>query len=294
MGQASVFKRIYAYCKSEKMAITFVVIRIGGFAMGLATSRSVGLLSEVAVLSPIRKGRVPGERRTYEERARTLIATIENRVQQGIPHELDAVTTIHFGEIIVIRPEQYLVYSKVDGVAYKDPPDSEQPAPIDDLLYVAGQTAAARPRVPVLSSHDRVFRRRPAHLFQGHRGLHQYAVRSGLPELRGLSRAAARRISRVSGTGSGAIRCRSTSSGRAIRTCRRRASSSSRRSSAASTTFVARVRPANGRPRQGARRPVRRISARERGIRAELSQSRRRLRTAAGMTRRGGWRSRRC
>ena len=80
--------------------------------MALATSRSVGLLSEVAVLSPIRKGRVPGERRTYEERARTLIATIENRVQQGIPHELDEVTTIHFGEIIVIRPEQYLVYSE--------------------------------------------------------------------------------------------------------------------------------------------------------------------------------------
>jgi hypothetical protein len=116
--------------------------------MGLATSRSVGLLSQVAVLSPIRKGRVPGERRTYEERVRTLIATIENRVQQGIPHELDAVTTIHFGEIIVIRPEQYLVYSKVDGVAYKDPPDGEQPAPIDDY-YVAGQTP---PPIPELRS----------------------------------------------------------------------------------------------------------------------------------------------
>jgi hypothetical protein len=119
---------------------------LGDFAVALATSKSVGLLSEVAVLAPIRKGRVPGERRTYEERARTLIATIENRVQQGIPHELDQVTTIHFGEIIVIRPEQYLVYSDVAGVTYEDPPSSEQPVPIDDFyVYVAG----AQPPPPV-------------------------------------------------------------------------------------------------------------------------------------------------
>jgi hypothetical protein len=117
--------------------------------MALATSRSAGLLSEVAVLSPIRKGRVPGERRTYEERARTLIATIENRVQQRIPHELDEVATIHFGEIIVIRPEQYLVYANVDGVTYKPMPDGEQPVPIDDF-YVAG--ADPPPPVPEFRS----------------------------------------------------------------------------------------------------------------------------------------------
>ena len=97
-----------------------------------AKSRRLGGVSEVAVLAPIRKGRVPGERRTYEERARTLIATIEATAQPGIPTELDAVTTFHFGEIIVIRPEQYLTYSNVTGVGYQPPPDSEIPVEIDD------------------------------------------------------------------------------------------------------------------------------------------------------------------
>jgi hypothetical protein len=103
-----------------------------------ATSRSVGGVTEVAVLAPLRKGRVPGERRTYEERARTLIATIESRVLQGVPTELDPVTTIHFGEIIVIRPEQYLTYSNVKGVAYAPAPDRAVPLEIDDYQATAG------------------------------------------------------------------------------------------------------------------------------------------------------------
>lgn len=107
-----------------------------------AESRSVGGVTEVAVLAPIRKGRVPGERRTYEERARTLIAAIETRVQQGVPTELDPVVTIHFGEIIVIRPEQYLVYSKVNGVCYEPAPDTAVPIEIDDFQPAP---AVARP-----------------------------------------------------------------------------------------------------------------------------------------------------
>ena len=103
-----------------------------------ANSRSVGGVTEVAVLAPIRKGRVPGERRTYEERARTLIATIESRALQGVPTELDPVTTIHFGEIIVIRPEQYLTYSNVNGVSYAPDPDGAVPLEIDDYQPTAG------------------------------------------------------------------------------------------------------------------------------------------------------------
>jgi hypothetical protein len=97
-----------------------------------AESKSVGGVTEVAVLAPLRKGRVPGERRTYEERARTLIATIETLVRQGLPTLLDPVATIHFGEIIVIRPEQYLVYSEVGGVSYEPAPDAAVPMEIDD------------------------------------------------------------------------------------------------------------------------------------------------------------------
>lgn len=97
-----------------------------------AKSRRVGGVSEVAVLAPIRKGRVPGERRTYEERARTIIATIEATAQPSIPTQLDAITTFHFGEIIVIRPEQYLTYSKNTGITYQQPPDDGVPVEIDD------------------------------------------------------------------------------------------------------------------------------------------------------------------
>jgi hypothetical protein len=108
-----------------------------------ADSKSVGGVTEVAVMAPMKKGRVPGERRTYEERARTLIATIDKRTKQGIPTELDEVPTIHFGEIVVVRPEQYLVYSKVSGVAYEPLPDNAVPRPIDDYQQItnAGRKA---------------------------------------------------------------------------------------------------------------------------------------------------------
>jgi hypothetical protein len=72
------------------------------------SSRTLGRISEVAVLAPIRKGRVPGERRTYEERLRMVISAIQMRAEQGIPNELDQIPTIHFGRLIIIRPEQYL------------------------------------------------------------------------------------------------------------------------------------------------------------------------------------------
>lgn len=98
-----------------------------------ASSKTIGGVSEVAVLAPIRKGRVPGERCTYEERLREAIATVELRVEQSIPTELDAVPTIHFGRMIVIRPEQYLVYAKVEGIVYEPGLADKIPAPIDDF-----------------------------------------------------------------------------------------------------------------------------------------------------------------
>jgi hypothetical protein len=103
-------------------------------------SKRVGQVSEIAVLAPIKKGRVPDERRTYEERLRLAIANLEGRVQAGLPTELDPVTTIHFGRMIIIRPEQYLVGSNVPSVGYY-PPSSTHPTipkPIDDYNYVDG------------------------------------------------------------------------------------------------------------------------------------------------------------
>lgn len=105
-----------------------------------ATSQSVGGVSEIAVLAPIRKGIVPGERRSYEERLRASIANLARRHQQGIPTELDQVSTIHFGRMIIIRPDQYLYFSKRVGIAYEE--DGGEDA----------QAAAAEPSWDDLSS----------------------------------------------------------------------------------------------------------------------------------------------
>ncbi|WP_372782878.1 hypothetical protein [Phenylobacterium sp.] len=83
-----------------------------------AGSKSIGRVSEIAVLSPIRKGCPPGERRTYEERLRQAINSVAQRHMHGLPTELSRVPTIHFGRMIIIRPEQYLVGSEIPGVDY--------------------------------------------------------------------------------------------------------------------------------------------------------------------------------
>jgi hypothetical protein len=84
-----------------------------------ANSQTIGGVSEIAVMAPVKTGLIPGERRTFEERLRFAIANLAGRVKQGIPTELDKVPIIHFGRMMIIRPEQYLVYSSVDGVDYE-------------------------------------------------------------------------------------------------------------------------------------------------------------------------------
>ena len=75
------------------------------------TSKTIGGISEIAVLAPIRFGCAPGERRTYEECLASTIQNLAERHQQGLPTELGRIPTIHFGRMIIIRPEQYLLYS---------------------------------------------------------------------------------------------------------------------------------------------------------------------------------------
>lgn len=114
-----------------------------------AASKSIGGISEIAVLSPIRRGCVPGERRTYEERLAFAIDNLADRHRQGLPTELGRIPGIHFGRMIIIRPEQYLLYSDINGVDYY-PPDERSntvigriPLPIDD--YVEQQPQKADP-----------------------------------------------------------------------------------------------------------------------------------------------------
>ncbi|GEP54758.1 hypothetical protein [Reyranella soli] len=106
-------------------------------------SKTAGQVSEIAVLAPIKLGRIPGERRTYEERLRFSIDNLTARVQQGIPIELDRIRTIHFGRMIILRPEQYLVYSDVPGVQYDQTARGKVPKPFDD--YVPLDAPAATP-----------------------------------------------------------------------------------------------------------------------------------------------------
>jgi hypothetical protein len=108
-----------------------------------ANSQTIGGVTEIAVLAPIKQGRIPLQRRTYEERLRLAIANLASRVKQGIPTDLDKVTTIHFGRMIVIRPEQFLVYSDVFGVKYEPGDDKgivasgrQIPAAIDDYREI--------------------------------------------------------------------------------------------------------------------------------------------------------------
>jgi hypothetical protein len=128
-----------------------------------ATSQQVGRISELAVLSPIRSGIVAGERRTYEDRLRATIANLAKRHQQGIPNELDRVSSIHFGRMIVIRPDQYLYFSSLDGIRYHRDEDDDQddgppepgtfssanvPLPSDDFLEVGTVPANERQAPP--------------------------------------------------------------------------------------------------------------------------------------------------
>ena len=85
-----------------------------GNALKWATSKTVGKISEIAVMAPVLTGCVPGERRTYEERLREAIDAIASQYERGLPIGLARVPSIHFGRLMLIRPEQYLTYS--DGV----------------------------------------------------------------------------------------------------------------------------------------------------------------------------------
>ena len=77
-------------------------------------SKSVGGVTEIGVMSPIRPGRIPGERRTYEERLRMAMRSVQRRADAGTPTELNRILTIHFGRMLIVRPEHYLLKSGVE------------------------------------------------------------------------------------------------------------------------------------------------------------------------------------
>lgn len=73
---------------------------------GWARSQYVNGVSEFLLLSPIRPGRIPGERRTYLQRVEDMFASLVRRTEVGLPTPLTTIPTIHFARWALIRPEQ--------------------------------------------------------------------------------------------------------------------------------------------------------------------------------------------
>ena len=110
-----------------------------------ATSKTIGGISEIAVLAPIKTGCYPGEQRTYEERLAEAIQNLAERHQQGLPTELGKISSIHFGRMIIIRPEQYLLYSDLEPLVSYRKDAKGIPEKIDDYADLA--TKGVRPKV---------------------------------------------------------------------------------------------------------------------------------------------------
>ncbi len=82
-----------------------------------ARSRTIGRVSEVTLLTPVRPGRIAGEGRTYEQRLWGALESVQRRVERGIPTPIGQLPTIHFARWLILRPAQYLHYSEVEPPA---------------------------------------------------------------------------------------------------------------------------------------------------------------------------------
>jgi hypothetical protein len=120
-------------------------------------------VTEVTILTPIKRGFIPGEYRTYEERLRQLLSSLNDRANAGVPTPISAIATIHFARWFIIRPEQYLRYSAVVSVAYEKSPNppldpNASPPTLPQSVpaayspdYVPGEQQPA-PEAPILPS----------------------------------------------------------------------------------------------------------------------------------------------
>ncbi len=95
-----------------------------------ARSRWAGNISEFGVMSPIIPGRIPGERQTYEERLRFVLDGLGRKSDAGLPSALSRIPSLHFGRVMIIRPEHYLTNSKLElPGTYYDEHAPNEPAP---------------------------------------------------------------------------------------------------------------------------------------------------------------------
>jgi hypothetical protein len=75
-------------------------------------SKTIGGVTEVTLLTPIKQGTVPGETRSYEQRLNDELKSLCDRVVAGIPNPVMQVPTIHFGRWLIVVPAQYLYFDR--------------------------------------------------------------------------------------------------------------------------------------------------------------------------------------
>jgi hypothetical protein len=99
--------------------------KLGGAMAAWVESKTAGGVSEVTLLTPIRKGMIPGEGWTYEQRLHSQLKSVQDRVRQGYPTPIGRIPTIHYARWLIIRPAQFL-YHDVDA-------NSDLRIPLDQL-----------------------------------------------------------------------------------------------------------------------------------------------------------------
>jgi hypothetical protein len=77
-------------------------------------SKFVGGVSEVTLLTPIKRGVVPGETRTYLQRLNDHLISVQHRIDTGVATPIGRLSTIHFARWQILMPDQYLFYDR-DG-----------------------------------------------------------------------------------------------------------------------------------------------------------------------------------
>jgi hypothetical protein len=77
-------------------------------------SKCVGGVSEITLLTPVRRGTIPGEARTYEQRLFDQLRSLQLRIDQGVPTPIGRIPSIHFARWLILTPNHYLFYD-ADG-----------------------------------------------------------------------------------------------------------------------------------------------------------------------------------
>ena len=83
------------------------------------TSKRVGAVSEVTLITPIKSGRVEGEYRTYKQRLENVLDDVQQRELVGLPTPVSLLRQIHFARWVILdvpgRAGNLLFTSNFDG-----------------------------------------------------------------------------------------------------------------------------------------------------------------------------------